>query len=123
MLVLDWLKIATVEAFICTRFWPSRMLVVDCANAAAISGVKSTNSEGSATFEMKLKPETREDLQRRMRWVDARINYRHRNSRAGKTGGRLQIELADNGRSGLCHIVAGHQRSVVIHHSAARQAI
>ena len=61
MLVVDWLRIATVEAFNSTRFWASRMLVVDCASAAAMAGVKSTNSEGSATFEMKLKPETRAD--------------------------------------------------------------
>src|SRR5512140_643538 len=61
MLVEDWLRMAMAELFICTRFWPSRMLVEDCANAADIAGVRSTSSEGSATFEMKLKPETRAD--------------------------------------------------------------
>ena len=61
MLVLDWLRMAMVELFIWTRFWPSRMLVEDCAKAAAIPGVRSTNSEGSATFEIKLKPEISAD--------------------------------------------------------------
>src|SRR6476646_1955064 len=58
-----------------------------------------------------------------MRCINARINYSYRNSRAGETGGRLQIELADNGRGGLYYIVAGHLRPVVIHHGASGQAI
>src|SRR5947208_9714282 len=59
MLVLDWLRIATVELFNCTRFWPSRMLVEDCIRAAAMAGGRSAISDALSEFEMKLNPGTR----------------------------------------------------------------
>src|ERR1700744_6285429 len=56
MLVLDWLRIAVVELFMITRFWPSRMLVEDCDSAAAIPGGRSPSSEGLLLSFTKLNP-------------------------------------------------------------------
>src|ERR1051326_1770677 len=59
MLVIDWLRIAMVDGFSCTRICPSRMLVEDCDKAAAIPGGRSLNSEGDNAALMKLTPGTR----------------------------------------------------------------
>ena len=58
-----------------------------------------------------------------MREINSGINDGHDNSRSGQTAGGLKIVLARDHGGRLLHVVAGHKRAVIVHNSAAWQAI